>query len=83
MGDPTLGYSSVQLKPENQHNVLPIGRMKGVIVDMDGVRTKVDFEVIEIVDGTTPYPALLGIYWELDNQAIINLKTRKMIFESG
>ena len=42
-----------------------------------------DIEVIEIVDGTTPYPTLLGLDWEFDNKAIINLKTRKMKFESG
>jgi hypothetical protein len=41
------------------------------------------FEVIHIVDNTTPYPTLLGLDWAFDNQAIINLKTRKMIFESG
>jgi hypothetical protein len=83
MGEPTLGYSPVHLKLENQHIVLPIGRLKGVTVDLDGVRTMEDFEVIEIVDGTTPYPTLLGLYWEFDNQAIINLKKRKMTFESG
>jgi hypothetical protein len=54
-----------------------------VTVDLDGVHTKVDFEVIEIVDGTTPYPAFLGLDWEFENQAIINLKTRKMTFKSG
>jgi hypothetical protein len=54
-----------------------------VTVDLDGVRTKADFEVIEIVDDTTPYLALLGLDWAFDNQAIINLKTRKMTFESG
>jgi hypothetical protein len=41
--------------------VLPIGRIKGVIIDLDGVRTMEDFKVIEIVDGTTPYPTLLGL----------------------
>jgi hypothetical protein len=41
------------------------------------------FEVIEIVDGTTPYPTLLGLDWEFDNQVVINLKTWKMTFESG
>jgi hypothetical protein len=83
MGEPTLGYSTVQLKLANQHRVLPIGRMKGVTIDLDGVCTKVDFEVIKIVDGTTPYPTLLGLDWAFENQAIINLKTRKMTFESG
>jgi hypothetical protein len=83
MREPTLGYSPVQSKLANQHKVLPIGRLKGVTVDLDGVRTKVDFEVIEIVDSTTPYLALLGLDWAFDNQAIINLKTQKMTFDSG
>jgi hypothetical protein len=77
MGEPTLGYSPVQLKLENQHKVLPIGILKGVTVDLDGVCAKADFEVIEIVDDTTPYPMLLGLDWEFENQSIINLKTRK------
>jgi hypothetical protein len=61
MGEPTLGYSPVQLKLQNQHKVLPIGRLKGVTIDLDGVCTMADFEVIEIVDGTTPYPTLFGL----------------------
>jgi hypothetical protein len=76
MGEPTLGYSNVQLKLPNQHRVLPTGRLKGVIVDIDGVCTKADFEVIKIVGGTTPYPTLLGLDWAFDNQAIINLKKK-------
>jgi hypothetical protein len=83
MGEPTLGYSHVQLKQANQHKVLPIGRLKGVMIDLDGVHTKAYFEVIEIVDGTTPYPTFLGLDWVFDNQAIINLKTRNITFESG
>jgi hypothetical protein len=67
MGEPTLGYSNVQLKLENQHRVLPIGRLKGVTIDLYGVRTKVDFEVIEIVDGTTSYLTLLGVDWAFEN----------------
>jgi hypothetical protein len=54
MGEPTLGYSLVQLKLANQHRVLPIGRLKCVTIDLDGVRTMEDFEVIDIIDGTTP-----------------------------
>jgi hypothetical protein len=83
MGEPTLGYSTVQLKLANQHRVLLIGRLKGMTIDLDGVHTKEDFEVIEIVDDTTPYPTLFCLDWSFDNQAIINLKTRKMTFESG
>ena len=83
MGELTLGYSPIQLKLENQQRVIPIGRIKGVTVDLDGVCTKVDFEVTDIVDRTTPYPTLIVLDWVFDNQAIINLKTRKMTFESG
>jgi hypothetical protein len=54
-----------------------------VIVDLNGVRTKADYEVTEIIDGTKPYPKLLGLDWEFDNEAIIKLKTKKMMFESG
>jgi hypothetical protein len=82
MGEPTLGYSPVQLKLSNQHKVLPIGRLKGVTIYLDEMHTKADFEVIEIVDDTTPYPTLLGLDWVFENHAIINLKTRKMTFES-
>jgi hypothetical protein len=49
---------------------------------MDGVRTKVNFEVIKIVDGTKSYPTLLGLDWAFKNQAIINLNTRNMEFDS-
>jgi hypothetical protein len=50
---------------------------------MDGVCTKADIEVIEIVDCTPPYPTFLSLDWAFDNQAIINLKTRKMTFDLG
>jgi hypothetical protein len=80
MGEPTLGYSPVQLKLANQHKVLPIGRLKGVTIDLDGVCTVAYFEVIEIVDGTTPYPTLLRLDWEFNNHVVINLKIRKMTF---
>jgi hypothetical protein len=46
-----------------------------VTIDLYGVHTKSDFEVIEIVDDRTPYPTLLGLDWAFDNHSIINLKT--------
>jgi hypothetical protein len=67
MGDPTLGYSPVQLKIETKHIVLPIGRLKGVTVYLDGVHTIADLEVIEIVDGTRPYPIFLVLDWSFEN----------------
>jgi hypothetical protein len=50
-------------------------------VDIDGVRTFTDFEVIEIVDDSFPYPALLGIDWAFDNSTPIDLNKRCMTFE--
>jgi hypothetical protein len=67
MGEPTLGYSPIKLKLENQHRVLPIVSLKGVTIYLDRVCTMEYFEVIEIVYGTTPYPKLLGLEWEFDN----------------
>jgi len=61
MGEPTLEYSPIEMKLANQHKFLTIGRLKGVTLDLDGVCTKEYFKVIEIVDGTTPYPTLLGL----------------------
>lgn len=52
-----------------------------MLVDMDGVQSMTDFEVIEIVDETDPYPTLLGIDYAFDNNAIINLKRRTMTFD--
>jgi hypothetical protein len=82
MGESTFGYSTVQFKLENKHRVLPIGRLKGVTIDLDGVHTMENFKVIEIVDGATPYPTLLGLDWKFYNQAVINLKKRNLTFES-
>jgi hypothetical protein len=50
-------------------------------VDIDEVRTFVDFEVIEIVDDSCPYPALLGIDWDFNNSTVVDLKKRRMTFE--
>jgi hypothetical protein len=52
-----------------------------VPLDIDGVRTFADFEVIEIVDDNFPYPALLGIDWTFDNSVVVDLKKRHMTFE--
>ena len=52
-------------------------------MDIEGVSTQMDFEVIEIVDDNNPYPALLGIDWDTDMNGVIDLKKRKMIFEKN
>jgi hypothetical protein len=81
MGKPKFIYSPIQLRIENKHNIVPIGRLIGVNVNIDGVRSIAYFEVIEIVDGSKPYLYFLGLNWDFYNQTIIDLKKRQMIFE--
>jgi hypothetical protein len=83
MGKPKLIWSLVQLRLVNQHKIVPIGRLLGVPVNIDGVRSIAYFEVIEIMDDSHPYPMLMGLEWAFENQVIINLKKREMIFEVG
>ena len=58
-----------------------MGRLQGVIVDIEGVSALADFEVIEIVVDNNPYLVLLRIDWAMDMNGVINLKKWKMIFE--
>ena len=62
---------------------MSIGRLEGVEVNIAGVKTYTDFEVIDIMGDKDPYPALLGIDWVFENYAIIDLKKELMIFEDG
>ena len=41
-------------------------------MDIDGLRTFVDFEVIEIVDDSCRYLALLGIDWAFKNSIVVD-----------
>ena len=65
MGKPKLRYSPIQLRLVNQQRVNPMGRLSNVPVDIDGVRSLEDFEAIEIIDDSNPFPTLLGIDWAL------------------
>ena len=58
-----------------------MGQLYGVTVDIEGVSTMVDYEVIEIVDESNPYTMLLGIDWAINMNGVINLKKRTMSFE--
>ena len=57
--------------------------MSQVPVDNEGLHTFADYEVINIVDDTNPYPALLGIDWAINNQTIINFKKKILSFEDN
>ena len=61
MGKPKLEWSPIQLRLSNQQKIVPLGRFLSVPVDIYGVNTLAYFEVIEIIDDSNPYPALLVI----------------------
>ena len=82
MGDPKLKWSTIQLRMANQQKIVPLGRLSKVIVDIDEVRVRADFEVIQTVEDADPYSTLLGLDWAIDMGGIINLKKRSMIFEN-
>ena len=81
MGQPKLIWSPIQLRLANHDNIVLVGRLIVVNVNIDGVHIIEDFEVIEIVDGITPYPTLLGLDWAFYYQTIIDIKKRQMLFE--
>ena len=81
MGKLKLQWSPILLRMVNQKNIVSLGILLGITVDIERVHTTTDFEVIETLDDSNPYPALLGLDWEFSNMAIINLKKRQMIFE--
>ena len=82
-GNPALAWSPIQLRLANQQRIVPLGRLPRVPIDIDGVNNLADFEVIELIDDSNPYPSLLGIEWAMENAAVINLKKRQMTFEGN
>ena len=76
MGSPKMQSSPIRLWLANQERVYPLGILPNIPVDIDGVRSLADFEVIEIIDDSKPFPALLGIDWAFDNLAVIDLKKK-------
>ena len=76
MGSPKMQSSPIRLRLANQARVYPLGRLSNIPIDIDGVRSLADFEVIEIIDDSKPFPALLGIDWAFDNLTVIDLKKK-------
>ena len=62
--------------------MLPNRHLQHLLVEVEGMKTYADFDVIEIIDESSSYPALLKIGWDNDNLAIINFNKRVMNFEN-
>ena len=74
MGKPMLGWSPMQLRLANQVKVQPIGRVSSLVVDIEGMQTRADFDVIEVIEYGGSYLVLIGIGWDNDSMAVINFK---------
>ena len=72
----------MQLRLANKEKVQPIGWVSNLVVDVEGMRTRVDFDIIEVVNGEDSYPALLGVGWANDSMVVINFKKQMMTFEN-
>jgi len=83
MGRPKLVWSPIALKMANQQKIVPFGRLEAMWIDIDGIRRTTTFEVIEIVDDSLPFPALLGLEWAFENLSLVNLKKRQLVLEKG
>ena len=75
-------WSLVQLQLDNQARVSPIGKVLCLMVEVEGMRTYVDFDVIKIVGEGSLYPTLLGIGWANDILVVINFKKCVVNFEN-
>ena len=72
MGRPTLEWSPIQLRLANQQNIVPLGRFPSVPVDIDGVSTLADFEVIEIT--TTFRPKIRQPYCQIFDTSLLHVR---------
>jgi hypothetical protein len=82
LGKPQLVYSPIHLRMENQYCIFPVGRLENLEIDVAGVKTTTNFEVIEIMGDKDPYPTLLRIDGAYENYVIIDLKRDTMAFEA-
>ena len=62
--------------------VHPIGCVSNLVVDIEGMKTHANFDVIEVVEDGGSYPVLLGIRWANDSMVVINFKKQVMKFEN-
>ena len=56
--------------------------MSNLVVNIEGMKTCAEFDVIEVVGDGGSYPVLLGIGWDNDSMVVINFKKCVMTFEN-
>ena len=61
---------------------MPIEGVPHLAVEVEGMKTYADFDVIEVVDGGGSYLGLPGIGWGTNSMVVINFKKRVMTFKN-
>ena len=56
--------------------------VSNLVVDVEGMKTYANFDVIEVVNGEGSYPTLLWVGWANDSMVVINFKRWMMTFEN-
>jgi hypothetical protein len=74
LGKPLLQPTMNFLKLADQRFIEPIGTLKSVITSIMGIPMRVDFEVINLVEGIPSYPALVDRPWGRNMWATISLE---------
>ena len=73
LGRPKLEKFDYYLKLADQGLVEPLGNWKYVETYIMGIKTRIEFEVIDPKQGTSSYPTLIGRPWERKMRANISL----------
>ena len=73
-------WSHVQLLLANKDTVTKIGRVSHLDVEVESMKTYIDFVVNEVVDGGGSYVVLLAIGWANGGMEGINFKKHVMTF---
>ena len=63
MGRPRLNESGIYLKLDYQALIKPIEAWRNVDTIIKGISTKIDFEIIDPMEGSSSFPSLLGQTW--------------------
>ena len=80
MGSAMLRWSHVQLWLANKDTVTTIMRVSHLDVEVESMKTYIDFDVNEFADGGGSYVALLAIGWANGSMEGMNFKKHIMTF---
>ena len=78
LGRPRLYKSGIYLKLADQGLIELIGVWRNVDTKIKGILTKVDFEIIDPKEGSSPFPVLVSRPWGRKMKALISLDKERI-----